>query len=90
MKDALKACFEAEMAHALEQRAVRDWEAAWNALERAHVLSQSHAVPHTWVHWEMFKLGLTQRDLREVLGQVPRLLLAAPGSPSRRLLSSAR
>ena len=57
-----------------------DMAEAWRALERAHVLSQAFAGPHTRVHWAMFCFAYRRRDVREMLGQVPRLLLAAPGS----------
>jgi hypothetical protein len=52
----------------------------WRALERAHILSQAWPWPHTIVHWRMFRLALAQRDRRESLGQVVRLVAAAPGS----------
>ncbi len=45
-------------------------------LERAHVLSQRMPARHFHVHWRMFVAGLYQRDLREVVGQLPRLLAA--------------
>jgi hypothetical protein len=59
---------------------VGDMGEAWRALERAHVLSQAFAGPHTRVHWAMFCFAYRRRDVREMLGQVPRILLAAPGS----------
>jgi hypothetical protein len=52
----------------------------WSSLERAHVLSQAYAWPHTYVHWRMFVFALQQRNAAEILGQFARLLLAAPGS----------
>ncbi|MDI1477605.1 DUF3703 domain-containing protein [Polyangium sp. y55x31] len=57
-----------------------DMATAWRALERAHILSQAFAVAHTGVHWAMFRFAYRRGDVREMLGQVPRLLLAAPGS----------
>ncbi|HMG45421.1 MAG TPA: DUF3703 domain-containing protein [Acidimicrobiales bacterium] len=59
-------------------------EDRWHALERAHILSQPWPWPHTVVHWHMLRLALGQRDRREALGQVVRLLVAAPGSASGR------
>jgi len=59
-------------------------EDRWHALERAHILSQPWPWPHTVVHWRMLRLALGQRDRREALGQVVRLLVAAPGSASGR------
>jgi len=53
---------------------------AWRHLERAHVLSQAHAAAHLRVHAAMFGHAWRHRDTREWLGQLPRLLLAAPGS----------
>lgn len=54
--------------------------AAWKSLERAHILSQAHPWPHTFVHWRMFVFALRTRNFREALGQVVRMLFAAPGS----------
>ncbi|MGE0634072.1 MAG: DUF3703 domain-containing protein [Pseudobdellovibrionaceae bacterium] len=53
---------------------------AWNFLERAHILGQFHTVPHLSVHWKMLVLAAKTRDRSELVGQVTRLLLAAPGS----------
>lgn len=53
---------------------------AWRHLERAHVLSQGHAGPHVNVHWRMFLHALSSWDIDEAVEQLPRLLLAAPGS----------
>ena len=52
----------------------------WTALERAHILSQPWAWPHTKAHGAMFALAWRERDRRETVGQVIRLLVAAPGS----------
>jgi hypothetical protein len=57
-----------------------DLGAAWRSLERAHVLSQRHAGPHVAVHVRMLAFAWRHRRWREVFGQVPRILLAAPGS----------
>ncbi|MDG4664381.1 DUF3703 domain-containing protein [Mycobacterium sp. 236(2023)] len=52
----------------------------WHHLERAHIISQPDPWRHTSNHGEMLKLALRQHDRREALGQVLRLILAAPGS----------
>ena len=57
---------------------------AWTALEDAHVLSQPWARTHLRVHWAMLLLAGRLRDRSETLGQLTRLLLAAPGSLSGR------
>ncbi|WP_317044168.1 DUF3703 domain-containing protein [Pontibacter ummariensis] len=48
---------------------------AWRHLERAHILGQPYPVEHTSVHWEMLQLGFRTRNLREIIGQLPRLLV---------------
>lgn len=47
---------------------------AFTHLERAHVLGQEATVTHTRVHWEMLLWGVRQRSLREVAGQIFRLV----------------
>jgi hypothetical protein len=74
----------AEHRRAEDARRAGDTTAAWLALERAHILSQPHAVPHVRTHLTMLAWGVADRDVREVLGQVFRVLVAAPGSRSGR------
>lgn len=76
----LREAFERELASAARAEAERDAPGAWRHLERAHVLSQAHAGPHVRVHLRMLATAFRRRDLREVAGQLPRILLAAPGS----------
>ncbi|MFD7011335.1 DUF3703 domain-containing protein [Rhodococcus jostii] len=52
----------------------------WSHLERAHILSQPYPWPHTRNHIAMLGLALRQHDRREALGQVVRIIVAAPGS----------
>jgi hypothetical protein len=49
-------------------------------LEQAHLVSQRYAWLHLYVHWHMFRLALYNQDWVEFVGQIPRLLLAVPGS----------
>ena len=49
-------------------------------LESAHLVSQPYAFLHFLVHWEMFKLAIRHLVWPEILGQIPRLILAIPGS----------
>lgn len=51
-----------------------DFEAAFRHLERAHVLAQRMTLRHTFVHWQMLVAGLRRSDLREAVGQVPRIV----------------
>lgn len=59
-------------------------EQRWRHLERAHIVSQPDPWLHSCNHAAMLTLALRQRDRREALGQVVRLLVAAPGSLSGR------
>jgi hypothetical protein len=52
----------------------------WPALERAHIASQPFAWPHTRVHAAMLRVAWRQRDRREFVGQLVRLIVAGPGS----------
>jgi hypothetical protein len=65
-------------ARAARQRS--DAEGEWRHLERAHVLSQPMSGPHVRTHVAMLGFGLRQRDGREVVGQLVRLVVAAPGT----------
>lgn len=61
-------------------RTTADPEARWRHLERAHILSQPWPWPHNRNHVAMLALAVAQRDRREALGQVVRIVVAAPGS----------
>lgn len=52
----------------------KDFETAFRHLERAHVLAQRMTGRHTAIHWRMLVAGWTRGDLREVAGQVPRIV----------------
>ena len=52
----------------------------WTALERAHILSQPWPVPHVRTHAMMIGLAIRQRDTREIVGQLIRVLVAGPAS----------
>lgn len=77
MRPPLRTAFESELTLA-EGPIARD--RAWHHLERAHVLSQAYAWPHLRVHVCMLAFAWRHRLVREFLGQLPRILLAMPGS----------
>ncbi|UGT72425.1 DUF3703 domain-containing protein [Nocardia gipuzkoensis] len=56
----------------------------WAHLERAHILSQPDPWLHTRNHAAMLMLALRRRDRPEALGQIIRIIAAAPGSLSGR------
>lgn len=52
----------------------------WDHLERAHILGQFHASKHLRVHILMISYSIRHRLFNEFLGQIPRIILAVPGS----------
>ena len=80
MKPKLRGYFETELHEATEAEHEGDLPRAWRHLERAHVLSQAHAGPHVRAHGRMLAFGWRRRNGRELLGQLARILVAAPGS----------
>jgi len=61
-------------------RRTGDVDGAWRHLERAHILSQPSAWLHTRVHASMIVLAIMVMDVRELFGQVVRILVAGIGS----------
>lgn len=56
--------------------ATNNFQLAWLELERAHIIGQSWFKQHTYVHWLMLKFGLKIKNRKEILGQLPRLLIS--------------
>ena len=52
-----------------------DLRAAWRHLERAHIIGQAFFKQHTQVHWLMLRFGIKIKNRKEILGQLPRLLV---------------
>ena len=48
---------------------------AWHHLERAHVIGQAYPWEHSYAHWKMLLFGIRIKNTKEVLGQLPRLLV---------------
>ncbi len=48
---------------------------AWYHLERAHVIGQPYPFEHSYAHWLMLQFGISIKDWKEILGQLPRLLV---------------
>lgn len=53
----------------------KDLAEAWHQLERAHVIGQAYPYQHSLVHWKMLVFGCKIKSLKEILGQIPRLLV---------------
>lgn len=48
---------------------------SWRHLERAHILGQSYPIEHTLAHWQMLLFAFRIKNTKEILGQIPRLLV---------------
>ena len=71
----LKPNFDAELVEYKRELANEQLELAWNHLERAHILGQKYPFAHTFVHWKMLQFGFKIKNGREILGQLPRLIV---------------
>jgi Protein of unknown function (DUF3703) len=69
---------QAELTAAAEAERQGYHHLAFRRMERAHVLSQGAVIEHVRVHGHMLGYALRHGLVREILGQIPRLLLAAP------------
>jgi hypothetical protein len=76
----LRTAWALEIDAARSARSTGDMKAEWAHLERAHILSQPMAGPHVRTHVAMFAVALRRRDRHEIIGQVFRIIVAAPGS----------
>lgn len=56
---------------------MNDFRSSWDHLERAHILVQPYPHHHTLVHWKMLLFGIKIKDVRETIGQIPRLLVGS-------------
>ena len=75
MPEKLKPFFKKELAIAGKYFIMNDFRSSWYHLERAHILGQPYPYQHTLVHWKMLCFGVKIKDIREIVGQIPRLLV---------------
>ena len=68
---------ETELLAAVSTEVTGNHQRAFSHLERAHVLGQSSTFHHVRVHWRMYCWGWRQRDTRECIGQLLRIVGAA-------------
>jgi hypothetical protein len=69
-----------ECAAARACRVGGDLTGEWRHLERAHILSQPMARHHVRTHLSMLGSGIRRRDVREIVGQLARTIVAGPGT----------
>ena len=67
--------------NAVKEQRIQD---AWKSLERSHILGQFFWKEHFYIHFLMLTLSLKTFNFKEAVGQIPRLLLAIPGSLLRK------
>lgn len=80
MPDGLSSYYQIEIASYRRALAHLDYPKAWHHLERAHIIGQRYPWPHTETHSLMLYLGFRQKNLKEIRGQILRLILGAPFS----------
>lgn len=77
MKNAkIKGAVELEWQRADSAVADGDLGTAFAHLERAHILSQRLTLMHVRTHMAMLRIGWRRRDLRELFGQMTRIVAA--------------
>jgi hypothetical protein len=71
----LKIYYDKEIKLYHETFATGELQVAWRHLERAHILGQAYPLEHSYAHWLMLKFGFSIKSSKEVMGQIPRLLV---------------
>lgn len=75
MPDRLETHFKNELRMYRAEFEKSNLPSAWRHLERAHIIGQPWPGEHTYVHWLMLKFGFRIKSWKEILGQIPRLLV---------------
>jgi Protein of unknown function (DUF3703) len=71
----LKAHYSQELEIYRSEMSKANLQLAWRQLERAHIIGQPWFIQHTHAHWLMLRFGIKIKNKKEILGQLPRLLL---------------
>lgn len=75
MPKALIPYYDLELTYYKNQYQEGNLNVAWNHLERAHVIGQRYPYAHSFVHWKMLMFGFKIKSIKEIVGQIPRLLI---------------
>jgi hypothetical protein len=75
MPGSLRPYFEEELKAYYSSLQQNQLPQAWQHLEKAHVIGQAYPFEHTYIHWKMLQFGIRIKSLKEVIGQIPRLLV---------------
>lgn len=70
----LKPYFEEELRNYTQSLNEGNLQTAWNHLERAHIIGQQYPFAHNLIHWKMLLFGIRIKSVKEVVGQIPRLI----------------
>lgn len=71
----LKSYFKKELIEAENTFSKGYFQQSWRHLERAHILGQPYPIAHSFVHWKMLLFGIKTKSTKEIIGQIPRLLV---------------
>jgi hypothetical protein len=71
----LKPFYQKELSEAAIAFSKGQLQQSWRHLERAHILGQPYPFAHSLVHWKMLLFGIKTKNTKEIIGQIPRLLI---------------
>jgi hypothetical protein len=75
MPGLLKPFYLQELSQAKNEFDKKNYRQSWRHLERAHILGQPYPATHTAVHCKMLRFAFRIKDSKEIIGQLPRLLV---------------
>jgi hypothetical protein len=76
MPTVLKPFYQKELSEAAIAFSKEQFQQSWRHLERAHILGQPYPFAHSLVHWKMLLFGIKTKNTKEIIGQIPRLLIS--------------
>lgn len=79
MRRDVKEADKRELALARQARRERSLDQAVRNLERAHILGQRYFLPHLHTHLQLLAVATERADLREMAGQIIRVIAVIPG-----------
>lgn len=69
--------FEKEMEVANCEFQKGNYQNSWYHLERAHIIGQKYPWQHSYAHYKMLVFGIKIKNVKEIIGQIPRLLVGS-------------
>lgn len=75
LPEVLKPHYNKELQSYQQELQSNNFQKAWQHLERAHIIGQSFPYEHSYVHWKMLQFGFRIKNTKEIIGQIPRLLI---------------